>query len=461
LMINLHRAMGWVELWGGDPRLGVPHLQQALTLAEAIGDPVEIGLSLDGAAYLAFFMGQPTAMALIRRAVSLEIELFGMDRLTHPRRTLGCMHLWAGELDEARKELERDYQETVEGGYLGLLWENMSQLSELEVRAGNWELAERYAAEGLDAVTDVLQEQAREVLLWSTALVAAHRGEVGVARANATEGLRLAGSHEDRWYVYANGSVLGFLELSLGNPSGAHEQLAPLVELAERMGLEEPGIFPFLPDEIEALISLGELDAAESVLERLEEQAQARDRALALAGAARCRGLLLAARGALGPALSSAEKAIEHHRRVPQPFDLARTLLVLGQIQRRLKQKRLARSALEETLETFERLGAPLWGEKARVELGRIGGRAPTPTGLTATEIEIADSVGKGMTNREVAAALFVSEHTVRANLKRIYGKLGVRSRTELAARIGSVRVNGGSDTKDTRSGDSDRLGKP
>jgi DNA-binding CsgD family transcriptional regulator len=265
-----------------------------------------------------------------------------------------------------------------------------------------------------------------------------------VARTLATEGLRLAESHEDRIHVLANGSALGFLELSLGNPAGAHEHLGPLVQLAERMGLEEPGIFPFLPDEIESLISLGDLDGAETLLERFEDQATARDRALALAGAARSRGLLSAARGELDGAITSVEEALDHLRGVPQPFERARTLLVKGQIQRRQKRKRPARETLDEALELFVDLGGPLWAEKARSEIDRIGGRPPPPTGLTPTEMQIADLVGQGMTNREVAAALFISEHTVRGNLKRIYGKLDVRSRTELAALLAGSRSGDG-----------------
>ena len=158
--------------------------------------------------------------------------------------------------------------------------------------------------------------------------------------------------------------------------------------------------------------------------------------ALALAAAARCRGLLAAARGDLGTAEAAVDEAERHHARIPQPFDLARTLLMKGRIQRRLKRKRFAREALEGALAAFEDLGAPLWAEKARGELGRIGGRAPSPRELTPTERRVADLVGQGMTNREVATSLFMSEHTVRANLKRIYPKLGIRSRTELAARL-------------------------
>ena len=436
LQMRLNRAMGWVEMVGGDLRVGSDHHDVSVALAEASGEPDEIALSLAGAAYLDFMMGRPRAMTRIERAVESEAELSGMQLLTSPRRIFGALLMWSGDLDRARRELERDYRQTVERGHLSLLWEALVFLSELELRSGNWDLAAGYASEGLDIVNDVPQEEAREVHLWSNALVAAHRGATNQARAFATEGLALAERHEDRFQMLTNGSVLGFVELSVDNPAGAHDHLAPLVSLAERMGLAEPGIFPFLSDEIEALIMLGHLDEAQALLDRFEEQARARDRALALAGAARCQGLLAAARGDPAAGLEPMQAALGHHRRIAQPFDLARTQLVHGQILRRLKQKRSARDTLERALETFEHLGAPLWAEKARVELGRIGGRVSSPTELTPTERRVADLVGQGMTNRDVAAALFMSEHTVRANLKRIYPKLGIRSRTELASRL-------------------------
>lgn len=442
LMCDLRRAMGWALCTSGDLQSGAAYADEALALAEAAGDRVRTVLSLIAVAYAGFFVGRPTAMDSIRRGVSLEIELPPIYlALVAPRRTLGSLLLWSGDLEAARTELEIEYRQTFERGH-SESFELLNYLTELEVRAGNWTVAERYAAEGLDLATDVFHERAREVNLGSYALVAAHRGEVDVARALGTEGLRLAESHEDRVHVLANGSALGFLELSLGNPAGAHERLAPLVQLAERMGLEEPGIFPFLPDEIESLISLGDFDGAEALLERFEDQATARDRALALAGAARSRGLLSAANGDLDRAIASLEEALDHLGRVPQPFDRARTLLVKGQIQRRQKRKRPARESLDEAHGIFVHLGAPLWAERARSELGRIGGRPPAPTGLTPTEVQVADLVGQGMTNREVAAALFMSEHTVRANLKRIYGKLDVRSRTELAAVLAGSRAD-------------------
>jgi DNA-binding CsgD family transcriptional regulator len=101
-----------------------------------------------------------------------------------------------------------------------------------------------------------------------------------------------------------------------------------------------------------------------------------------------------------------------------------------------MKQKRRAREFLGQARDSFDSLGAPLWATRARAELARVGGRPPSPDGLTPTEAEVAQLVAQGLTNREVAHALFISPHTVDANLRRIYRKLQVRSRTELARRL-------------------------
>ncbi len=151
---------------------------------------------------------------------------------------------------------------------------------------------------------------------------------------------------------------------------------------------------------------------------------------------ARCRGLLQAAEGDLEAALASCEQALDAHERMPAPFERARTLLIYGTMLRRAKRRKAAREAIEEALSIFEALPAPVWAENARAELARIGGRAASGGGLTPSERRIAELVATGKSNKEAAAALFLSVHTVESALKRIYRKLGVRSRTELSRRL-------------------------
>jgi DNA-binding NarL/FixJ family response regulator len=123
---------------------------------------------------------------------------------------------------------------------------------------------------------------------------------------------------------------------------------------------------------------------------------------------------------------------------MPVPFERARTLLIYGTILRRIRRRKAAREAIEAALSIFEALPAPVWADNARAELARIGGRAPSGDGLTEGEQRVAELVAAGKSNKEAAAALFISVHTVEDALKRIYRKLGVRSRTELSRRLGA-----------------------
>jgi DNA-binding CsgD family transcriptional regulator len=191
---------------------------------------------------------------------------------------------------------------------------------------------------------------------------------------------------------------------------------------------------------IEALIGIGDLRTAEHLLDQLVEHAAGSDTAVR-AFAQRARGLLHASRGDQERAIAALEAAALEPEppQEPNPFELARTLLVLGTLQRQAQHKRVARDTLEQAAEIFERLGARLWLEKAGSELRRIGGRTASDTELSETERRIVELVVAGHRNREVAAELNLSPNTVAWNLSKVYRKLGVSSRTELAARIAAT----------------------
>ncbi len=146
----------------------------------------------------------------------------------------------------------------------------------------------------------------------------------------------------------------------------------------------------------------------------------------------RSRGLVAAAQGSVERAASILQQAVAQHQEIGDLFGRARALLALGIVRRRARQKRAAREAIEAALAGFEQLGAATWVEKARAELGSIGGRT-REEGLTSAERRVAALVAEGRTNREVAAALFLGERTVETHLSHVYAKLGIRSRTELA----------------------------
>jgi DNA-binding CsgD family transcriptional regulator len=144
---------------------------------------------------------------------------------------------------------------------------------------------------------------------------------------------------------------------------------------------------------------------------------------------------LAAATGDFGASFEAFAYALAEHARIQMPFEHARTLLAFGAAQRRARRRGEARASLQQALRIFQELGTPAWAEKARAELGRVGGRRRAE-GLTPAERRVADLVAEGRTNRQVAATLFLSERTVATHLSHIYAKLGVRSRTELARRL-------------------------
>jgi DNA-binding CsgD family transcriptional regulator len=440
----IHEHLAWVGIYRGDLAFAAEHTRASMDGARLITDPASRAESLSTFAMVEFLSGRP-AQDLMAEAVRLEDLAMSEDQttvFTASRTCHGLQLLWAGDLDAAREVLHQELAEYERLGRYVVRDELLCYLAEVECRAGNCEVAARHAQEAYEIDVESGRVLGQGHMLFPRALVAALTGDVDVARSDAEEGLRRCLRNEDLLDAACHRAVLGFLELSVSNPAAAMEQLNPVLAFLDALGSPEPGIIPCLPDAIEALVSLGRLDEAEALLDRLERQGRALDRPWAIATAGRCRGLLTAARGDLSEARSALEQALVEHRPLPQPFELARTLLVKGEVERRAKQKRAARSTLEQALSLFQVVGAPLWAQRARDDLARVGGAMPPSGELTPTEQRIAQLVGEGKKNREIAEALFISVKTVEANLSRIFHKLGVRSRTELTRRIDNDRVS-------------------
>jgi DNA-binding CsgD family transcriptional regulator len=192
----------------------------------------------------------------------------------------------------------------------------------------------------------------------------------------------------------------------------------------------------FLPDAVETFVAVGRLDEAEPLVQALETNGPRLDRPWMLAVGARGRAMLLAAHGDLDAAAVAAHAAVRHHERLPMPFERARTRLLVGQLQLRNRQRRIATQTLTEARDAFEAAGAPLWAARARAELARLNRTASDRSGLTTSERRVAERAAAGMSNRDIAAALFLSPKTVEMNLSRVYRKLGIRSRAQLHTRL-------------------------
>jgi DNA-binding CsgD family transcriptional regulator len=410
-------------------------------LAEHLGDEALLGEALVLQAKSELLLGRGWPDRLVERALEFEpaTRALPADRCLHDY--LASMRGWTDDLDGAIAALEDVERVALEhGDEVSLNWA-LARVVELDCHAGRWTKALRDIERGSEIALEAGQRANEAIFLGLTALVEAHLGLPASARTAGEHALELAEETGAAMARRASLAGLGLLELSLGRPAEAHAYLAPLTAETRAAGVGEPGAMRFLPDAIEALIAVDRLAEAQALLDFFEERAQATERSSALAAAGRCRALLAAARGDVASALTALEHALAEHERVPMPFERARTLLALGEAQRRAKQRRAARETLQEALAVFEELGARVWNEKARAELARIGGRAPSGGELTPTERRTAELVAEGRSNKEVAAALFVTPKTVGVTLSRIYAKLGVHSRTELARWLAEENV--------------------
>jgi DNA-binding CsgD family transcriptional regulator len=369
--------------------------------------------------------------------VELLIELAGEIMATPSGHTqtsaVGWPLVWVEEYELARTMLSWAAGVQRTGGALRHLPQSLHPLAELDFRTGRWvpALAEAYEAIGLSEETG--QPAERGFACATAARIEAALGRAEDCRRHVVEAIAADDASGLLWATAYGGAAFGLLELGLGNPEGAIAALEPVERIVREGEVGEPWIVQWAPDLIEACSHAGRHDRAEATLEELEAQARATGRVSALAAAARCRGILAPDR--LYEAFFAT--ALELHERVPTPFERARTELAYGARLRRTRRRTEARERLRSALQTFERLHAGPWAERARKELRASGQSVRTPEqrtedALTPQELQVAALVAGGATNREAAAALFLSKKTIEFHLGHVYRKLGIRSRTEL-----------------------------
>ncbi len=314
---------------------------------------------------------------------------------------------------------------------------NLVSLSGLQLFRGDWPAARRNA----EAANEGYAREGADVFpawrLRGLALVAAYDGRTEEARRLATEGLDLALASGDLALEVYHRHILGFIALSIGDLHEADAQLEAAERAATASGTRHPGRFKIDADRLEAALAIGDIERAAAIVEWLEHVASVAPTPWTLAIGARGRGLVQAARGDGDGALASLNRALVEHERLPMPFERARTLLALGQVHRRRKEKRLADERLREALRIFAALGAPLWADRATAELARVGLRPRAAHDLTETERRIAELAASGLTSRQIAEQAFLAPKTVGNVLGRVYEKLGIHSRAELGARMG------------------------
>ena len=426
---------GWIRVFEADIHGALDDTRTALAKAELVGDQALIAMEIGHVATAEGRAGEFTPGLLARGVEIEEREGLALEYGESPSASLSRRLAGLGKLDEARSILARIDETAAARGDERMRSQVAGNLARLEWFAGNWPVALDRLALAVELTTAALSRHHRAFTGRLRALSEADLGLVEQARASAAEALETAEAMGDQEWRALTLGVLGRLELALGNVEAAAGYLRDLPGDLLSRGYRDPTA-PLWADAIEALIAADELEQARRYLESYEENAERAESPWGKAAAARCRGLLAAREDDFAAAFAAFERSLEELGGLPYPFERGRTLLCLGTVRRRTQQKKAAREALEQARAIFEELGAPLWAEKARAELRRISGRPPADEDLTESEGRVAELAAQGRTNKEIATELFMGISTVEAHLSRVYRKLGIRSRTELAGRF-------------------------
>ena len=445
------------HLMTGDPAALLTAAERARALSAGTEPAVELlATAVIGEAQLA--LGEVEQGVAELRACEpylMEADPLGMVEIVG---MAGHAWTWVEDWDRAARILGRILQAARAASAVSALIHPLAAQAHLDLRRGRWAAALAGASEAVELAEDAGQLALLPHALAALALVEAGLGHEADCRAHVARGLeRSADPH-----LHA---ALGQLELALGHIPEAIDALETGERQMRRRGLAS-SVVQLRPDLIEAYIRAGRREEAEAQLAVLEAdtaEGRAARRAAAAQAATNVRALRADSLAALpvigvGPRWVRAaaerckgllapeeefravfEGALQHHDALPMPFERARTQLALGERLRRAKQRAEAREPLTQALDEFERLGAKPWAERARAELratgGSAGGRRASAAAdqLTPHELQIAVLVAQGMTNREAAAALFLSPKTIEYHLGQIYRKLDVRGRAQLA----------------------------
>jgi DNA-binding CsgD family transcriptional regulator len=340
----------------------------------------------------------------------------------------------SGQERALRSELTRLIALARQTDTFGLLPFLLTVSADLAFRTGDWEAAERDSA-AVGLADEYGQGGILVFALVVRGRLRAARGRTDDARVDIERGAAHAGEVGMATVVNLGRSATGFLELGGGRAAEAIAALEPIADFAERSGLEDPTFIPWAADLVEAYVRSGRADDAARVAASLSRRAERAGVPLPLALAARCRGLVA------GEGFEAHfEDAVVNHERAEAPFEAARTLLAYGSRLHRARRRVEGRERLRAALEVFEELGAEPWIGQAKAELSAAGAirRSPAadPDELSPQEIRVAREVAAGATNKEVAAQLFLSPKTIDFHLGRVYRKLDIHSRAELATLV-------------------------
>jgi DNA-binding CsgD family transcriptional regulator len=409
--------------------------QRALDMARTAADQITIAAAEVTLAEVLLLHGEDAQTAAMLRQYLPQLAAADPDIVNSVATIYGpYSQICAEDFGPALNTLQAEITRHRSAGALSLLPYPLAVLSELDFRTGRWLSGYANAAESVRLALETGADNTRTYSLICLARFEATTGRDDECRTHLDEAWELAERFETGSIFTYVLTIRGLLALGREQWAVARESLEQVQHMCQRQEMREPGLLRFHADLVEACVRIGDQRRAEQVLAELEEQAKVTGRRWARIAALRSRGML-----AEGSAVESyLKEAVALAREARDPFELARTELSFGEGLRRMRRRGDARQHFRSALEIFLELGAAPWIRRTKQELAATGERfqRETPTAgatLTPQELQVSLAVARGFTNKEVAAHLFLSQKTIETHLGNAYGKLGLRSRSELA----------------------------
>ncbi|MFF9199839.1 AAA family ATPase [Streptomyces sp. NPDC014779] len=434
----LLRQSVWVNVNEGDPQQACALASRAAALAEAAGDTTSTVMALTMQARFQRILGHPQAEATLGQALSLpraaSIPLNGT-----PQHLAARHALFDDRPDEARTALLPLLVEAERMGDAEATVDILRSLAEAELRAGRCARALDHAHRA-QALTDGTALSAAPAC-YTSALVEGSAGRTELALVHARRGVDIARQEDNKVFLSRNLFALGHLLLLTGRPKEALEPLEEVRELEQLQQVHDPSVLRWHPELAETLAALGHLDQAQDLLDDTRRTATVLGRGAVLPLLERPQALLDAARGDYDTAARRLTDAADRLRRLP--LERGRTLLALSHTERRGRRRASARTAAQSAADLFTTHHAHPWAKTAAHALSRL---EAGPTGasahprLTSAEQRCAELAAAGASNRDIATTLTISVKTVEATLSRVYRKLGLHSRIQLAHTLTPAR---------------------
>ncbi|MBI3748561.1 MAG: hypothetical protein HY262_06925 [Chloroflexi bacterium] len=421
-----------------EPRDAVPHARRAVSDAEQAGNPPLLATAVATQLIANFFVGNGFDLRAADRAVAMDDSQSGMPALFRPSLICGMVLTATGQTERANSLLRSVASDSRVLGDEASLVPALFYVSWNALLRGDIHGASD-AADEARMIARMLGDAGSLVPgLTAASRVAGLRGQDEDATRDALEAIELCrGSGWTAGAIWP-ALVLASLAWSRGDAPGTVAALEEPLRAHDTGGFVDE-VMPFRGDFLEAQLALGKRDEVDAALRALEQPSYPRAGHLVDAIASRVRAIWLSSAARHHDAAETISRSVVSLGRMdPFPYELARTLLAKGLVERRAKRRAAARVSFETALAAFERLGARPWADRTREEIRRLGGTSPNE--LTATESQVARLAARGLTNRQVSELAFVTPKSVEGILDRVYRKLGIRSRAELGAWAASVR---------------------